>query len=143
MLQRQEGVADLDKGVDGENNEVRLVLGVVHQVKVDELLLLQVVRLHVLEDVREEGRDILRRSYSALHSAPGKRENHLANCHGGDGLFDRFLAHRGVVAVELDRELKVLSLLQRRRHLPARLRSQSDHFEISTAQPLVFFHSAR
>lgn len=36
-----------------------MILGVVHQVKVDELLLLQIVRLHVLEDVREEGRHIL------------------------------------------------------------------------------------
>jgi hypothetical protein len=34
-----------DKGVDGEDHELWLRFGVVHEVQIDELLLLEVIRL--------------------------------------------------------------------------------------------------
>ena len=43
----------LDKRVDGHDGHVGLALGVVHQVEVDELLELQIIRLHAVDDVRE------------------------------------------------------------------------------------------
>jgi hypothetical protein len=43
-------MAHLDKRVDGENNKLGLRLGIVHQVQIDKLLLLQVVCL-LLESV--------------------------------------------------------------------------------------------
>jgi hypothetical protein len=50
----------LHERVHGEDDELRLRLGVVHEVEVHELLLLEVVRLHVLEHVREQPADVLR-----------------------------------------------------------------------------------
>ena len=47
-------MADLDEGVDGHDGHVRLTLGVVHEVEIDELLQLQVVGLHAVDDVREQ-----------------------------------------------------------------------------------------
>lgn len=44
----------LHKGVDGHDGHVWLTLGVVHQVKIDQLFQLQVVRLHAVHDVREQ-----------------------------------------------------------------------------------------
>lgn len=38
-------IAYLDKGVDGEDDEFGLCFGIVHEVEVDELLLLEVVGL--------------------------------------------------------------------------------------------------
>jgi hypothetical protein len=49
----------LHKCVHGEDDELGLSLGVVHEVKVDELLLLEIVGLHVLEHVGEETANIL------------------------------------------------------------------------------------
>jgi hypothetical protein len=42
----------LYKRVDGENDELGLRLGIVHEVEVDELLLLQVVRLLLIVSVK-------------------------------------------------------------------------------------------
>jgi hypothetical protein len=49
----------LDERVDGHNRHVRLRLGVVHQVQVDQLLQLQIVGLHAVDHVREQGRHVL------------------------------------------------------------------------------------
>lgn len=45
----------LHKGVDGHDGHVGLTLGIVHQVQVHQLLQLQVVRLHTVHHVGEEG----------------------------------------------------------------------------------------
>lgn len=49
-----DGNCNLDEGVDGHDGHVGLALGVVHQVEVDQLLQLQVVRLHAVHHVREQ-----------------------------------------------------------------------------------------
>lgn len=51
--------AHLDKGIDGKNDELRLRLCIVDQVEVDELLLLEIISLHVLEYVWEQTADVL------------------------------------------------------------------------------------
>ena len=51
-------VGILHERVDGEDDEFRLRLGVIHEIEIDELFLLEVVRLHVLEHVRKETTDI-------------------------------------------------------------------------------------
>ena len=71
----------LDKGVHCENHELRLCLGVVHEVEVDELLLLQILRLHVFEHVGKERRDV------------------LADGHVGNDPLDAILAFLAVLAV--------------------------------------------
>jgi len=48
-------LAVLDESVDRHDGHVRLRLGVVHQVEVDELLELQVVCLHAVDHVGKEG----------------------------------------------------------------------------------------
>lgn len=54
------GVAGiLDEGVDGKEGELRLGLGVVDKVEVHEFLELDVPRLHAVEDVGEEHRNVL------------------------------------------------------------------------------------
>jgi hypothetical protein len=50
--------AVLDEGVDGHDGKVGLRLGVVHEVQIDELLELEVIRLHAVDDVGEEGADV-------------------------------------------------------------------------------------
>ena len=62
--------SNLGEGVDSQNGQVRLRLGVVHQVQVDQLLELQVVCLHAVDHIREEGADV------------------LAHRHAGDNLLD-------------------------------------------------------
>ena len=49
---------NLDKRVHGENDELGLRLGVVHEVEVHELFLLNVFGLHVFEHVGEQGRHV-------------------------------------------------------------------------------------
>ncbi len=49
----------LTKVFDGKNDEFWLCFGVVHEVKVDELLLLEVFCLHVLEYIGEKATDVL------------------------------------------------------------------------------------
>ena len=44
-----------DECVDGHDSHVGLALGVVHQVQVDKLLQFQVVGLHAVNHVREQG----------------------------------------------------------------------------------------
>ena len=45
----------LGKGVDGKDGQVGLGLGVVHEVKVDQFLQLQVVGLHAVHHVGKQG----------------------------------------------------------------------------------------
>lgn len=49
-----------DERVDGEDDEVGLRFGVVNEIEIDELLLLDVLGLHVFEDVGEKAADIWR-----------------------------------------------------------------------------------
>lgn len=44
----------LDKRVNSHDGHVRLALGIVHQVEVDQLFQLQVVRLHAVYNIWEE-----------------------------------------------------------------------------------------
>ena len=69
----------LDKGVDGQDAKLWVGLGVVHEVEIDQLLLLQVVCLHVLDHVGEQRADI------------------LANGHGSNNLLDGLLPLRRVL----------------------------------------------
>ena len=52
-------LAHLDKGIDCENDKLRLRLCIVDQVEVDELLLLKIISLHVLEYIWEQAADVL------------------------------------------------------------------------------------
>lgn len=45
----------LHKAVDCHDGHVRLALGVVHEVQVDQLLQLQVISLHAVHYIREQG----------------------------------------------------------------------------------------
>ena len=45
----------LGEGVDSQNGQVRLRLGVIHQVEVDKLLQLKVISLHAVHHVSKEG----------------------------------------------------------------------------------------
>lgn len=67
-LEEADSRAHLNERVDGHDGHIGLRLGVVHQVQIDQLLQLEVVRLHAVDDVREE------------------RGNVLANRHAGDDL---------------------------------------------------------
>jgi hypothetical protein len=51
--------ARLDEGVDGQDGEVGLALGVVNEVQVNQLLQLQVLSLPVLHDVCEQHGHVL------------------------------------------------------------------------------------
>ena len=44
----------LNEGVDGENRQVRVALGIIHDVEVHELLELEVLRVHALHNIGEE-----------------------------------------------------------------------------------------
>ena len=72
----------LDECVDREDHELGLCLGVVYEVEVDELLLLDVLRLHVLEHVGEECGHV------------------LADGHVGNHALDRVLAAVAILAVD-------------------------------------------
>ena len=64
----------LHEGVDAHNGQVGLRLGIVYQIQIHQLLELQVVGLHAVDDVREQHADV------------------LANRHGGYDLLDGVLA---------------------------------------------------
>lgn len=51
--------ADLNKGVNSHNSHVWLRLGIIHEIKVDQLLKFKVVSLHAVDNIREESRHIL------------------------------------------------------------------------------------
>lgn len=46
--------AHLHKSIDSKNGEIRLWLGVVHQIQVDKLLQLQVVGLHAIDNIGKQ-----------------------------------------------------------------------------------------
>jgi len=56
-----------DKCVDGHDRHVGLTLGVVHQIQIDKLLELKIVRLHAIYDVRKQGRHIFADSHRCDH----------------------------------------------------------------------------
>jgi hypothetical protein len=82
--------AYLDERVHGEDDELRLRLCIVHEVEVDEFLLLQVFSLHVLENIGEETGDI------------------LSDGHVGNDAFDCVLPFVPVLAVQVRAQLVVL-----------------------------------
>lgn len=47
-------ISYLDKRINSHNSQVRLTLGVVHQVQVDKLLQFQIIRLHAVDHIREQ-----------------------------------------------------------------------------------------
>lgn len=53
----EETFSCLDKAVDGHDGHIRLALGVVHQVEVNQLLQLQVVCLHAVHHIWEQRTD--------------------------------------------------------------------------------------
>jgi hypothetical protein len=80
----------LDERVDGEDDELRLCLCIVHEVEVDEFLLFQVLRLHVLEDIRKETGDV------------------LSDGHVGNDAFNCILPFVSVLAIQVRAQLVVL-----------------------------------
>ena len=54
------GFAHPNKRINRQDNEFWLRLCVVHEVEIDEFLLLEILGLHVLEHVGKETRDVLR-----------------------------------------------------------------------------------
>ena len=61
----------LDERVDGHDRQVGLRLGVVDEVQVDQLLQLQVLRLHVVHDRGEEHGDVLAHGHGRDHLLHG------------------------------------------------------------------------
>lgn len=60
----------LHERVNSHNCHIRLALGVVHQIQINQLFKLKVVCLHAVDDIWEKGRNIL---------ADCHRGNHLKN----------------------------------------------------------------
>lgn len=83
----------LHERVDSHDGHVGLGLCVVHQVQIDELLELQVVGLHTVDDIWEERRDV------------------FADRHACDDLLYRLLLLFFLVIVELGLQLEDLALL--------------------------------
>lgn len=53
----------LYKGVNSHDSHVWLTLGIVHQVEVDQFFQFQVIRLHAVDDVREQSTEQGTRHY--------------------------------------------------------------------------------
>lgn len=117
----------LYKGVHGHDGHVWLTLGVVHQVKIDQLFQFQVVRLHAVHDVREQGAaqgtelcgyylqsqgDLLQCSLTAI--SPGS-PNIFANCHRRNDLLHGLLLLLFLIAVQLCLELKYFPCAEKRK----------------------------
>lgn len=85
-------VTHLDEGVDSHDGHVWLRLCIVHEVQVNQLLQLEVVGLHAVDDIWEEGRHV------------------LADGHAGNDLLHRFLLFLLLVIVELRFQLEDLAL---------------------------------
>ena len=47
-------VCDLGEGVDSQDGEVGLRLGVVHEIEIHQLLQLQIVSLHAVDHIRKQ-----------------------------------------------------------------------------------------
>ena len=60
-------VPNLDKGVDCHDGHVWLRLGVVHQVQVHQLLQFLVVRLHAVDHIGEQRRNVLAHRHAGNH----------------------------------------------------------------------------
>lgn len=84
---RRRRVSHLGKGVHSEDGQVRLRLGVVHQIQVDQFLQLQAVRLHTVDHVWEQRADV------------------LPNRHTCNDLLDGFLLPLPLVALEVQAKL--------------------------------------
>lgn len=85
------GKTHFDKCVNGEDDEFGLRFGIVHQIEVHEFLLLQILRLHILQDVRKQARDV------------------LPDSHVGDNTLDRILALVPVLAVQIRAQFPVFA----------------------------------
>ncbi|EEQ40082.1 hypothetical protein CLUG_04209 [Clavispora lusitaniae ATCC 42720] len=60
-----------DKRVDGQDTQLRVQLGVVHQVQVDQLLSLNVVRGDVFQHVGEKRRNVFAHGHGSDHTSDG------------------------------------------------------------------------
>lgn len=108
----------LYKGVHSHDGHVRLTLGIVHQVQIDQLFKFQVVCLHAVHDVGEQStapgtenyvttisqpKDLLQCGLTAI--SPGS-PNIFANCHRCDDLLHSLLLLLFLITVQLCLELK-------------------------------------
>ena len=107
--------AILDERVDGHDGKIGLTLGIVHQVEVDELLQLQIVRLHAVDNVGKESAVIMLNvgRTSEAHLLP----DILAYCHARDDLLHSLTLLLLLLAVQLGLQLEDLTLLRRRKVL--------------------------
>lgn len=55
---------NLDKCVDGQDRQFGLCFGIVHQVQIHQFLELNVVCLHILQDVRKQAADVFTYSHA-------------------------------------------------------------------------------
>jgi hypothetical protein len=101
----------LDERVDGEDDEVGLRLGVVDEIEVDELLLLDVFGLHVFENVGEKAADIFagdfKRKFPLSKQDPFVRT--LSDGHVSDDPLDGILAFVTILTIKVGAKLKVLA----------------------------------
>lgn len=51
--------SNLNECIDSHDSQIWLTLGIVHEIKIDELLQLNVIGLHAIHDIREERTAIL------------------------------------------------------------------------------------
>lgn len=115
--------AHLNERVDGHDGHIGLRLGVVHQVQIDQLLQLEIVRLHAVDDVREERGNVLANRHAGDDLEIGKKKTSSTllrirekkeMCHPVASqptyLLDRFLFLLLLVIVELGFELEDFTL---------------------------------
>lgn len=73
FLGNQLGTAYLNERVDGHDGHIGLRFGVVHQIQIDQLLELQVVRLHAVDDVRKECGNVLANRHAGNDLERGRK----------------------------------------------------------------------
>jgi len=104
-------VTHLGEGVDSEYGEVGLRLGVVHEVEVDQFLELQVVSLHAVHHIGEQGAGETRSEGNGglLPSANGKElgslPDVLSNGHACNNLLHCLLFPELVLPLEIGLQL--------------------------------------
>lgn len=117
-LEEADSRAHLNERVDGHDGHIGLRLGVVHQVQIDQLLQLEVVRLHAVDDVREERGNVLANRHAGDDLEIGNEKKYYAFGREKEESFrrqptyllDRFLFLLLLVIVELGFELEDFTL---------------------------------
>lgn len=115
----------LYKGINSHDGHVGLTLGIVHQVEVHQLFQFQVVCLHAVHDIGEQGAETETRCHFTADSwcdvlqynrtsAPSSPPDIFANCHRCYDLLHSLLLLLFLITVQLCLELKDLPFEQKK-----------------------------